>query len=582
MTINYKQRLFLCFFIIFTLFAAGILFLEQSRERRHKTEVFEERLDVYTNIIDASLTLYPEKSIPDSLLKLLPRNIRLTLIDKQGKVLYDNAVVEHGKMDNHALRPEIIAAGEKENGRYIRISTSNETKYLYYAKRFNDYYIRVALPYDIDVRHFLKPDNILLYYIIALLLVMLALIGVVSGQFGKSIRQLRDFALSIEDGELKIEKDNRSPFSVLNSQFPKDELGEIGSKIAENYWKLQERKKEITLEREKLLQHVYSSEEGLCFFSPTNSVEFYNGLFIQYLNTITDAAGSDPASVLTDIYFDKISSFLLNHPANENYFETKIDKQGKNFTVRVNIFDDKSFEVIINDVTKQEKTRRMKQEMTGNITHELRAPVTGIRGCLETVLEHRLTPEKERHFIKIAYEQVLTLSELIRDMSLITKIEEAPQSFKSENVPVNDLLETLKNDMEIALQEKNIVMDWNIAADVIVRGNRDLLYSIFRNLTDNVIRYAGKNVNIFIHKFNEDKDFYYFSYSDNGTAIPDEHLNRLFERFYRINEGGTRDTGGSGLGLSIVKNAVAFHKGTIVAKNKPGGGMDFLFKLQKS
>jgi signal transduction histidine kinase len=90
------------------------------------------------------------------------------------------------------------------------------------------------------------------------------------------------------------------------------------------------------------------------------------------------------------------------------------------------------------------------------------------------------------------------------------------------------------------------------------------------------------NVNIFVKMYNEDSDFYYFSYSDTSIGIPDEqHLSRLFERFYRINKGRTRETGGSGLGLSIVKNAIAFHKGTTVAKNRADGGLEFLFTLKK-
>jgi signal transduction histidine kinase len=167
-------------------------------------------------------------------------------------------------------------------------------------------------------------------------------------------------------------------------------------------------------------------------------------------------------------------------------------------------------------------------------------------------------------------------------MSLITKMEEAPQSFKLEAVEMKNLLENLNSDLEILLREKNIKMEWNLTKNIIVNGNRNLLYSIFRNLTDNVIRYAGTAVTVSIKMYNEDKDFYYFSYADTGAGIPDEHhLSRLFERFYRINEGRTRDTGGSGLGLSIVKNAVAFHKGTIVAKNRAGGGLEFLFTLRK-
>jgi signal transduction histidine kinase len=580
MKTNYKQKLFLYIVVIFALFSSGVIFLEQSRERQHKTEALEEKLDAFACIIHEELNRCPDQTAClDSLLALFPENIRLTLIDRQGYVLYDNAVKETAQMENHAQRPEIVDAREKGTGRDIRISSSNEKEYLYYAKQFNKHYIRVALPYDIQVRHFLKPDNLFLYSIIMLFIVMLALINFVAGRFGKSIKQLRDFTLFIENGE---KSKNNSSFPILYSPFPKDELGEIGAKIALNYRHLKESEKEIALEREKLLQHVHTSEEGLCFFSATQSVEFYNGLFIQYLNIIADNANSNPANVFSDRSFEKITSFIFNREKPDNYFETQINKQGKNFMVRVNIFDDKSFEIIINDITKQEKTRRLKQEMTGNITHELRTPVTGIRGCLETIMEHRLEPEKKDYFIRSAYEQVLALSELIQDMSLITKIEETPQSFQLEAVNINSLLQSLKEEFAPSLQEKNIQMEWDRLENAVVKGNRNLIYSIFRNLTDNAIRYAGSNIRIMVSCYNVDKDFYYFSYSDTGAGISGEqHLNRLFERFYRVNEGRTRDTGGSGLGLSIVKNAIAFHKGTIVAKNRSEGGLEFLFKLPK-
>jgi signal transduction histidine kinase len=459
MKISYRQKIFLYFFLIFTAFAAGIFIVGQLREKQYKTETLKEKLDTYTDIIDVAVTQQPNQSIleiSDSLLKLFPENIRFTLIDRHGQVLYDNAITKTTFMENHAGRPEIIEANKTGKGVNIRISVSNKQKYLYYAKRFNNYYIRVALPYDIKIQDFLKPDNFFLYYIIILFAGMLILINLVAERFGKSIKQLHDFAMlmgnSDDDDDAPASQD--SQFSILNSQFPKDELGAISSKIAENYQQLKENKKEIALEREKLLQHVHSSEEGLCFFSADKSVEFYNGLFVQYLNVITDLANSDPATVFMDLAFDKIKLFLSNRETQDTYFETQIDRHGKSFAIRVNVFDDNSFEIIINDVTKQEKTRRLKQEMTGNITHELRTPVTGIRGCLETIMEHQLDPEKKDYFIRSAYNQVLTLSELIRDMSLITKMEEAPQSFKSEEIIIANLLQNLKNDLEIPLQKK--------------------------------------------------------------------------------------------------------------------------------
>ena len=568
MKLNYKQRLFLYFAIIFAVFTVGVVVFEQSRELKFRTYALEEKLDASAEMIYSALRNNNHRiEVLDSLMRLFPQNIRVSVIDRQGFVLFDNSISDISQLENHAERPEIVKALENGKGTNIRISASNNREYLYYARKFGDRYIRVALPYDIDTQQLLKTDKTFLYFIVVLLSAMLLLMYFVTNRFGKSIKQLRDF----------VTVSNKNDIPDFN--FPNDELGEIGARITENYRQLNESKTKIDLEREKLLQHVHSSEEGICFFSADRKVEFYNSLFIQYLNTIADEPASNLSAVFTDDAFDEMNRFLSS--GNGKYFETQIRRQGKTFSLRVNIFEDKGFEIVLNDITKQEKTRLLKQEMTGNIAHELRTPVTSIRGYLETLLEQPLGEDKKRHFIAQAYSQAIVLTELIQDMSLITKIEEASQSFEMENINIHNLLQTLKDDLALPLQEKNIDMQWSIPDDLIIKGNQNLLYAVFRNLTDNVIRYAGENINIRISKYNEDRDFYYFSFYDTGSGIADEsHLNRLFERFYRINEGRTRDSGGSGLGLSIVKNAVAFHKGNITVKNRKEGGLEFLFKIK--
>ncbi len=571
MKVTYKQKLAFYFFVLFSLFTVGIIVFERSREAKFRTEALEEKLDAYTEIINASLAKYsaPTSAI-ENLSGLLPDNLRITLISQNGNVVYDNAI-NSTLSGNHATRPEIILAKTNRSGSNIRTSSTNSRKYLYYAKQGNGHFIRVAFPYDIQIQQFLKPDNLFLYYIVLLFVITLILIYYVANRFSTSIGQLKEFALS--DGENTTNK----PVT-----FPNDELGEIGEKIIDNYQQIQKRKKELILEREKLLQHVHSSGEGLCFFFPDKRVGLYNGLFIQYLNIITEESASNPSFVFTDPSFRSIADFLSSIGSSESYYETQINKQGKHFNIRVNVFEDRSFEIIINDISKQEKTRLLKQEMTSNIAHELRTPVTSIRGYLEIALNRELNDETAHNFLNKAHEQTLVLTELMQDMSLITKMEEAPLSFQKEDISIDDLLHYLKEELSEPLAEKNIRFKWGDMKQVVVQGNRNLIYSIFRNLTDNAIRYAGTDISVTVSQYNEDKDFYYFSFSDTGVGIRDEHhLNRIFERFYRVNEGRTRDTGGSGLGLSIVKNAILFHRGAIVAKNKASGGLEFLFTLGK-
>ena len=569
MKLSYRKKLFISFVLIFSLFTIGIIVFEQSREKKYKTDALTERLDAYAEAANAVLIQHGSLDSTDY---IFPSNLRLTLIELNGNVLYDNVIKETSKMENHADRPEIIKAKENKTGSDIRTSSSNTQKYIYYAKRFNTYYIRVALPYNVQVQNFLKSDNFFIYFIIGLFVITLIIIHYAAGRFGNSIRKLNDFSNAGEQAFL----------NGLKPDFPDDELGKIGNKIAENYMQLNESKKTTAFEREKLLQHIHSSEEGICFFTSDKSAEFYNGLFIHYLNTIIDEANSTPSAIFSSPDFENINAFFANHNPEHKYFETKIEKQAKMFAVRINIFENQSFEVVINDITNKEKTRILKQEMTGNITHELRTPVAGIRGCLETVLDNSLDAEKKQYFMEKAYKQSLALSELIQDMSLLTKIEDAPQSFRFEPVNIPKMLEELKKEFEIILHEKDMSIAWQIPDNLNIYGNYNLFYAIFRNLTDNAVRYAGNNTSIHINLYSEDKDFYYFSYYDTGVGIPEErHLNRLFERFYRISEGRTRETGGSGLGLSIVKNAVLFHKGVIVAKNRTHGGLEFLFTLRK-
>ncbi|HSH20652.1 MAG TPA: ATP-binding protein, partial [Draconibacterium sp.] len=288
--------------------------------------------------------------------------------------------------------------------------------------------------------------------------------------------------------------------------------------------------------------------------------------------------------------FKKVNDFLDEILRNEVEFqpnelpqiEYSINKNEKYFKILCIIFADKSFEILITDITQPEKRRLLKQQLTSNIAHELKTPLASIKGYIETLMNNpEISAEKRNYFIEKAFAQSERLNLLLNDISLLNNIEDAGELFEVKPVNVNTIVSDVLENLENRLLENNIKSKINIGDKVIVNGNDSLISSVFQNLIENSINYAGKNITIEISNYLEDKKFYYFSYSDSGVGIPEEHLHRIFERFYRVDSGRTREMGGTGLGLSIVKHAIMLHKGNISVRNKLDGGIEFLFTLSK-
>jgi len=231
--------------------------------------------------------------------------------------------------------------------------------------------------------------------------------------------------------------------------------------------------------------------------------------------------------------------------------------------------------------TQQEKERLIRQELTQNLSHELKTPVSSILGYMETlVLNPDLAPEKVRFFIERSYVQTQRLSRLIEDISLLNRLDHAPDRFPFEPIDLYEIIENVVKDVSLQLSERGFRVALPPPQPLMVHGNDSLLYSIFRNLFDNAITYAGTHITISISWTDKGDPFLYFSFSDDGTGVAPEHLPHLFDRFYRIDSGRSRKQGGTGLGLSIVKNGIMAHGGSVEA-HTDGKGLTFLFKLKK-
>ncbi len=233
-------------------------------------------------------------------------------------------------------------------------------------------------------------------------------------------------------------------------------------------------------------------------------------------------------------------------------------------------------------IDEQQRNQQLKQEMTNNIAHELKTPVSSIRGYLEILLGDKPVDDQKHHFfLDRCYSQTLRLSDLINDVSLINKLEESADLFPLEEIDICAIANEALAELDDACHSRHITICNSLPATMPIAGNHSLIYSIFRNLIENVVSYAGEGVEIHIECYNSTDSMFYIHFYDTGSGVDDKYLSRLFDRFLRIDEGRSRKTGGTGLGLSIVKHAVLFHGGEIYARNHAPHGLEFFFSLKK-
>ena len=574
--IPFSQRLFWSVFFMFLGFTVCFLLFQYQREREFAQEKLNNVLSNYNYQLFRKCQQSTDinQTVISFMDDIPQKDLRVTIIDPSGDVLFDNSGTD--EFNNHNDRSEVRKARLYNEGFAIRSSESTGKRYFYSASNIGGYIYRSALPYDPYVRGILTVNKDFIYFMALMTLIFFFVLSRFTFSIGKTISKLRDFALNVEK--------DRMP--AVDYVFPNDELGDISQNIVTLYHRQQKAKNELSMEREKLITHFQYSKEGFAMFTSEGREILSNILFIQFINVISDTQIHQVEDVTDIAELEPIRTFLNKNIRNLNRKKkvlresVTIDKNGKIFLIECILFLDNSYEISINDISRQEEESRMKRQLTQNVSHELKTPVSSIQGYLETILSNPdLSPDKRQFFLERCYSQSTRLTGLLRDISVLNRLDEASEMFDLTEVNITKLIAEIQKECSQDMEEKHITSEIILPGDPTVFGNNSLLYSIFRNLYDNAIAYAGENIKITVNCYKEDPKYYYFSFSDNGVGIPEEHINRIFERFYRVDKGRSKAQGGTGLGLSIVKHIVELYNGTIHVTSKPGVGTEFTVKL---
>jgi len=232
--------------------------------------------------------------------------------------------------------------------------------------------------------------------------------------------------------------------------------------------------------------------------------------------------------------------------------------------------------IVLNDVTRLRQLENVRQEFVANVSHELKTPVTSIKGFVETLLEGGLEEEDQRRFLQVVARQADRLNAIIDDLLQLSRIE---QDIDSRKVPfdmhaIHDILANAVQACEVSAKSKQIEISMHCDEKLTGSVNPALLEQAVINLIDNAVKYSDDGATVAVTAEIVDDELQ-ISVTDTGRGIEAEHLPRLFERFYRVDKARSRSHGGTGLGLAIVKHIMRAHEGHVAVESEYGRGSTF-------
>ncbi len=530
---------------------------EMETSLRQKTEMFAARV---------------ASSPPGSLRQITDQaastaGARITVIDSTGKVLADSEV-DPATIDNHATRPEFVAALHGQMGTATRLSKTVGVELLYVAVPIPGGAVRMAYPLtsihqgNREIRLDLIKGSAIAG-LLALLLVFAA-----TQSIGRRLLRITDFAERIAAGDL----------SARIQEGAGDEIAHVASALDKTARKLEEGFADLENSRQTLETLLNSMQEAVIAVAQDERVLWAN----QRMERLLPSGVRLGAPLVQSVRDPEVLASVQNALTTRDVTMARAAKifSGRVFDVTAAPMPGGGAVAVLHDQTEIERVEKTRRDFIANVSHELRTPLTSIQGYAETLLESRNVPSNLREFVEIIRKNAMRMARLTEDLLVLARVESGEQKLNLQLTMPQELLDDAVQTFHEVANGRGIELSIMNTASSAVMVDRDAIHQVFANLIDNALKYGGQGEKVLLGAC-ESEDGVQFYVRDFGSGISSEHLPRLFERFYRVDKARSRESGGTGLGLAIAKHVVRAHSGTIRAESELNHGSTFYFTVPR-
>ena len=507
---------------------------------------------------------------------------RITIVNQEGTVLADSEGIPSG-MENHKDRPEIMQALRGDIGRSERLSATLKQQMLYIAlpveKEGNvSVVIRSSLPLKgiNDLLNHIRERFVIAGCILIFLSFLVAFI--ISRSYLIPLGYLLDAFKDVSKGHFE------SRIFLKNE----DEFKEIAERFNEMVSYLKTLFTELNNQKGEILAIINSIQEGLLVLDKNGKILLSNSSLMKIIKK-EDIEGKYYWEVIRESSFDEIVNLIKSE---KESLASELEAYNKTFLCTMSFIPSNEEIVIVwHDVTNIKNLEKLKKDFVVNVSHELKTPLTAIKGFVETLEEgildsgvHNSGLIKETNneftsdfarYIEIIKRHTARLINIVNDLLLLSDLEDAKNKVEFEPVAINETIENTARIFEKLTREKGLQIIIDLSQDIPpVQGDAFKLEQLFINLIDNAIKYTEKG-SVAVRTSYKDKNIIVVV-EDTGIGIPENEISRIFERFYVVDKSRSRKMGGTGLGLSIVKHIVLLHNGNISVESSTGHGTKFI------